>query len=153
MVDFVTHIWPIFNEIFKIFVSETMWYMELKISTSDKHHRHSKCTKFCQNLRGILTILQWLGMEWPKSDMIPLPCYVVHWELTKRGGFEVSNRWWEHCPSPALCNDSVKLLWDFTTQTDWRLLHNWPDIACIGFVMNHTASWLTLLYQETAEFC
>jgi len=29
-----------------------MWYMELKISMSDKHHRHSKHTKFHQNLRG-----------------------------------------------------------------------------------------------------
>jgi len=37
-------------------------------------------------------------------------------ELAKRGGFEVSNRWWEHCPSPVFCNDSMKLLWDFTIQ-------------------------------------
>ena len=31
-----------------------MWCMELKIGMSDKHHRHSKHTKFCQNLRGSL---------------------------------------------------------------------------------------------------
>ena len=31
----------------------------------------------------------------------------------------------------------MKLLWDFTIQTDRRLLHNRPDIVCIDFVMNH----------------
>ena len=30
----------------------------------------------------------------------------------------------------------MKLLWDFTIQTDRRLLHNRPDIVCIDFVMN-----------------
>ena len=68
MVDFVTHVRPIFKWNIQNICghkSETMWCMELKIGMSDKHHGHSKHTKFCQNLRGVLTILRWLGMEWP----------------------------------------------------------------------------------------
>ena len=55
MADLVTHDRPIFN-IQNIcgHKSETMWYVELKIIMSDKHHRYSKHTKFCQNLRGSL---------------------------------------------------------------------------------------------------
>ena len=58
---------------------------------------------------------------------------------------------WEHCPSPVLCIDSMKLLWDFTIQTDRQLRHNRPDIVCINLRWI-IASCLTLLYQETAEF-
>ena len=56
MADFVADVRPIFYEIFK--KSETIWCMDLKIGTSDKDHRHSKHTKFCQNLRRVLTLLQ-----------------------------------------------------------------------------------------------
>ena len=38
--------------------SETMWCMELEISMSDRHYKH---TKFCQNLRGSLQFF----VEWP----------------------------------------------------------------------------------------
>ena len=58
MVDFVTHIRPINIQNICGHKSETMWCMELKIGMSDKHHRHSKHTKFRQNLRGVLTILR-----------------------------------------------------------------------------------------------
>jgi len=52
MVNFVTHVRPIFYEMFKVFVVTNQKLCELKIGMSDKHHRHSKHTKFRQNLRG-----------------------------------------------------------------------------------------------------
>jgi len=64
MVDFVTHV--LWNTYFNIcgHKSETMWYMELKNGKSDKHLRHFKHTKFCQNLRGSL---QFFG-DWVWND-------------------------------------------------------------------------------------
>ena len=68
MAGFVTQIRPIFYEIFKIFVvinqKLRMWCMELKIGMIGKHHRHSKHTKFCQNLRGSF---QFFG-DWAWND-------------------------------------------------------------------------------------
>ena len=52
---------------------------------------------------------------------------IIHWELAKRGGFECATKWWEHCPQPVIQNDNMKLLWDFTVQTDRHLPHNRPD--------------------------
>ena len=34
-------------------------------------------------------------------------------------------------------NSSMKLLWDFTIQTDRHLSHNGPDIVCVDFIKNH----------------
>ena len=41
MADFVTHVRPIFNENICGHKSETMWFVELKISMSDKDNRYS----------------------------------------------------------------------------------------------------------------
>ena len=76
---------------------------------------------------------------------------LVHWELAKKGGFEINDKWWEHCPLPVLHNNSMKLLWDFTVQTDKHLTHNRPDIICLDFTMN-CCFLLMLLYQEIVEF-
>ena len=56
---------------------------------------------------------------------------LVHYELAKLGGFSVVDQWWLHNPPPVLENFSMKLLWDFTVQTDHHLPHNRPDIVCV----------------------
>ena len=65
-----------------------------------------------------------------KCAMMPLSRF---WELAKHGGFEISDKWWEHFPLPIFHNDLLKLLWDFTVQTDRHLPYNRPDIVCVGF--------------------
>ena len=60
----------------------------------------------------------------------------MHW-LTKRGGFECAIKWWEHFPQPVIQNDHMKLLWDFTVQTDRRLPHNRRDIIFVDFTKKH----------------
>ena len=37
----------------------------------------------------------------------------------------------------AMQNSSIKLLWDFTIQTDRHLSHNHPDIVFVDFIKNH----------------
>ena len=53
---------------------------------------------------------------------------VIHWTLCKRFGFPHSDQWYEHVPERVLENENVKLLWDFSIQTDHHLEHNKPDI-------------------------
>ena len=55
---------------------------------------------------------------------------VIHLELCKRFSFHAHmEKWYEHCPEKVLENEEVKVLWDFTIQTDHRLEHNKPDIV------------------------
>ena len=50
---------------------------------------------------------------------------VIHWELCKEYGVE----WYEHSPKSVEDNEEVKLLWDFTIQTDREIHHRRPDIV------------------------
>ena len=74
MVDFLTHVRPIlkYSKYLCGHKSETMRCMELKISISDKHHRHSKHTKFCQNLRVVLSIVY----DWAWNDPYGFPSHM-----------------------------------------------------------------------------
>ena len=54
---------------------------------------------------------------------------VIHWELCKEYGVECSDKWYEHSPKSIKENEEVKLLWDFTIQTDREIHHRRPDIA------------------------
>jgi len=62
---------------------------------------------------------------------------IIYWELARRGGLECTNKYWDHCPQSVIQNDSMKLLWDFTVQTDRHLPHNGPDIICVYFTKKH----------------
>lgn len=62
---------------------------------------------------------------------------IIHWELARRGGFEYIAKWWKHYPLPVMQNACIKLLWDFTIQTDRRLTHNRPDLISIDFTRRH----------------
>ena len=62
---------------------------------------------------------------------------IVHWELAKRGGFDIVENWWDHHLMSVMQNSSMKLLWDYTIQTDRHLSHNRPDMVCVYFIMNH----------------
>ena len=77
-------------------------------------HIVAECTKLAQKQY----------RHW-RHDRVAL---VIHWTLCKRFGFPHSDQWYEHVPERALENENVKLLWDFSIQTDHHLEHNKPDI-------------------------
>ena len=54
---------------------------------------------------------------------------VIHWELCKEYEVECSDKWYEHSPKSIKENEEVKLLWDFTIQTDREIHHRRPDIV------------------------
>ena len=49
--------------------------------------------------------------------------------MCKEYGVECSDKWYEHSPKSVEENDKVKLLWDFTIQTDREIHHRRPDIV------------------------
>lgn len=55
----------------------------------------------------------------------------IHWDLCKHYGVECGDKWYEHIPKPVVESSDVKILWDFTIQTDKKLPHNKPDIVVV----------------------
>ena len=56
---------------------------------------------------------------------------VIHWVMCQRFGFPAGNNWYDHTPDRVLENEVVKILWDFSIQTDHKLDHNKPDIVIL----------------------
>jgi len=55
---------------------------------------------------------------------------VLHWHLSKCFKLPLSVKYWyDHQPLPVVENSSVKLLWDFSLQTDIHVSSNRPDIV------------------------
>ena len=42
----------------------------------------------------------------------------IHWKACRKNGFDVNEKWYKHKPEKVVENDSWKILWDFTIQTD-----------------------------------
>ena len=54
---------------------------------------------------------------------------MIHWLLCKRIGFQQQEKWYEHVPERVLDKDGVKILWDFSIQTDHEIEYNKPDMV------------------------
>ena len=57
---------------------------------------------------------------------------VIHWEMCRKFKFDHTNKWYMHNPAPVLENDSHKLRWDFTIQTDHLIPARRPDLIIIN---------------------
>ena len=53
----------------------------------------------------------------------------VHWTLCKKHQLEASDKWYQHVPEPILQNEHVKLLWDYSIQTDQEVQARRPDLV------------------------
>ena len=57
---------------------------------------------------------------------------IIHWSLCKRYGFECSASWFDHQTERVLESDKgVKILWDFSLQTDHYVECRRPDIVVV----------------------
>ncbi len=52
----------------------------------------------------------------------------VHWQTSKGYGIAVKGSWYDHETPPVIENERVKILWDFSVQTDRTIKANRPDI-------------------------
>ena len=55
----------------------------------------------------------------------------IHWEICRANGIHVKSKWYEHQPEAVIGNDSCKIFWDFTVQTDHFITARRPDIIFI----------------------
>ena len=59
-------------------------------------------------------------------------CKYVHDQLFLEYGFkESATAWYQHQPRAVEENENVKILWNFSVQTDHTIQHNKPDIVVI----------------------
>ena len=56
----------------------------------------------------------------------------LHWNLCKQNTIECCSKWYEHQPERVIENEQVKLLWDFTIQTDNTIQARRPDLVIIN---------------------
>ena len=52
----------------------------------------------------------------------------VHWEVSKRCGFDVAEKWYKHEPDAVSENNDFHILWDFEVQTDHVIEARRPDM-------------------------
>ena len=60
----------------------------------------------------------------------------THWEVCKKIGFDVNEKWYKHEPEKVVENDSWKILWNFTTQTDHVIEARRADMVIIDKTKN-----------------
>ena len=61
----------------------------------------------------------------------------IHWEVRRKFGFGVNEKWYKHEPEKVLENDSWKALWDFAIQTDHVTEARRPDMVIIDKTKNN----------------
>ena len=55
----------------------------------------------------------------------------IQWEVCRKNGFDVNEKWYKHDPEKVVKNYSWKILWDFTIQTDHAIEARRPDLVTI----------------------
>ena len=74
----------------------------------------------------------------------------IHWENCRANGIHDKSKWYEHQPEAVIENESCKILWDFTVQTDHFITARRLDMILLIKNTTH-AKLLTLLYPMTQE--
>ena len=57
---------------------------------------------------------------------------LIHYELSKLGGFSVADEWWFHKPTPVLENSSMKILWDSLLFRLTDIYHMTDQTLCVS---------------------
>ena len=55
----------------------------------------------------------------------------LHWDIFRKKGLYVPEKWYQHKPLLCTKNESFKILWNFNIQTDHTIEHRGPDIIII----------------------
>ena len=80
------------------------------------NHLISECSKMAQ--REYKRRHDWVGRR-------------VHWDVCKKYGIVVNDKWYQYEPGSVIENDKCKILWDFTVQTDHIIQARRPDMIVI----------------------
>ena len=104
----------------------------------DKTQAESKCRlcgKVDETVRHIVCKCPMLAQSEYKSrhDWVGRK---IHWEICRKSGFDVNEKWYKHEPEKVVENDSWKMLWDFTIQTDHVIEARRHDMVIIDKTKN-----------------
>ena len=95
------------------------------------NHLISECSKMAQ--REYKRRHDWVGRR-------------VHWDVCRKYGIEVKDKWYQHEPGSVIENDKCKILWDFTVQTDHIIQARRPDMIVIDKETNKAQANNRLCY-------
>ena len=56
----------------------------------------------------------------------------VHWDICRKKGFNVPEKWYEQKPLPCTKNELFKILWDFDIQADHIIELRIPDMIIVN---------------------
>ena len=62
----------------------------------------------------------------------------IHWKVCRKIGFDVNEKWYKHEPERVVENDSWKILWDVTIQTNHVIEVRRPDMVIIDKTKNES---------------
>ena len=57
---------------------------------------------------------------------------IIHWELCKKYGVVVKEKWYEHKVEKVIETDEIKILWDMRIQTDKVIENSRPNIVVLN---------------------
>ena len=60
----------------------------------------------------------------------------IYWEVYRKNGFDVDEKWYKHELEKVVENDSWKMLWDVTIQTDHAIEARRPGMVIIDKIKN-----------------
>ena len=66
-----------------------------------------------------------------RHDKVPA---IMHWQMCQKYGFPTTAKIYEHFVDKEMAvleNDKVKLLWEFSIQTEMKLDYNKPDLVLL----------------------
>ena len=80
------------------------------------NHVLSKCSKLAQ--KEYKRRHHWFGTK-------------IHWDIRRKYGIEMKEKWYEHKPKIVMENDKSRILWNFTVQTDHEIYGRRPDVTVV----------------------
>ena len=97
----------------------------------DKTQQNSKCRLYGDREETINHIRSKLAQKEYKArhDWVGK---VIHWEMCRKFQFDHTNKWYMHNSAPVLENDTHKLLWDFSIQTEHLISTRRPNLIIIN---------------------
>ena len=97
------------------------------LGESDKCRR---CGKEIETVTHIISACSMLAQKEYKRRHDKV-CLNLHWNLCKKYGIVVNDKWYQHQVEGVMENDKAKILWDFMIQCDREICHRKPDIVVI----------------------
>ena len=102
--------------------------VEAKIDKTQENSTSSMCVKAEESVNHVVRKCSKLAQKEYKKryDWFGTK---IHWEICRKYGIEMKEKWYGHKPEVVMENDKCKILWDFTVQTDHEICGRRPVVV------------------------